>query len=100
MFVFQTHTDLFQEIILFYLILTRDNNIICSSCVNLKQISVVFDAKDLSDNVKAILKSMQNGKIAAKKEHASRFGLATSLAIFAILHTFQYGRRIVGKVYG
>ena len=33
-------------------------------------------------------------------EYASRFGLATSLAIFAILHTFQYGHHIVGKFYG
>ena len=37
--------------------------------------------------------------IAANERYASRLWLATFLATVAILHTFQYGCSIIGKVY-
>ena len=67
-FVFQTHTDLFQEIILLYLILTRDSNVQLMCKFEANQCGF-HDAIDLFDNVVAILKSMQNQncKIAANE---------------------------------
>ena len=63
---FKLTPDLFQEIILLYLILTRASNAQLMCKFEANQCGF-HDAIDLSDNVMAILKSMQKSKIVANE---------------------------------